>query len=86
MAELLIGRLLVLLDPGKDDRGTVFMSNLGDWRGLQKPYPPTPNGEEPASKEYYDHVIFIKSMSETITHGGVDYQAMTTDAILGVIP
>lgn len=83
---LIRGRLLALLDEGKDDRGIVFESNLGSWRGLEiAPEPIMPEEPLPPT-EYYNHIVFVKNMSETVTVNGVDYQAMHRNAIVAVIP
>lgn len=83
--KLIQGGLLILLDNGKDDRGTVFESNLGSWRGLEISPEPTEPGIPPSPVEHYNHIVFVKNMSETVTIDGTDYQAMHSNAIVGVI-
>lgn len=84
--KLVSGRVLVLLDQGKDDRGVIFQSNLDGYIGLAIPREPPVDPDDPMSPlEFYDHVIFVKNMSETVTIGGVDYQAMHRNAIIAVI-
>jgi len=84
---LMPGRVLVLLDDGKDDRGTIFQSNLMGYRGLEIPREPPAEPEDPPNPvEYYDHVVFVKNMSETVTIDEVEYQAMHRNALVAVIP
>lgn len=82
---LMVGRLIVLLDAGKDNRGIVFQSNLSGYRGLEVPREPHQEGEPIPPVEYYDHIMFVKNMSETVTINGIDYQVMHYNAIVGVI-
>lgn len=83
--ELIRGRLLVLLDEGKDDRGTIFQSSLNGYPGLVFSQEPE-NPEDPQPPhESYNHVVFVKNMSETVAIDGVDYQAMHRNALVGVI-
>ncbi len=82
--ELMKGRLLVLLDEGKDDRGVVFQSNLGGYCGLVVPGDPPEDPMPPA--ESYSHIIFVKEMATEVEIDDVSYQAMHRNAIVGVIP
>ena len=84
--KLMEGRLLVLLDEGKDDRGVIFQSELVGYRGLEMPRIPPEDLDDPWPPiEYYDHVVFVKNMSETVTIDEVEYQAMHRNALVGVL-
>lgn len=46
-------------------------------------------GEDPQpvpEMQWYDHIVFVKEMSDEVEIGGVSYVGMSVDAILAVIP
>ena len=89
--QLLSGRLAVTLDDGKTNRGRIIHSNCSGCRALMVPRPvvDTPVGEDSPpvpEQEYYDHIVFVESMSGPINIGGTVYVGMSECAILAVIP
>ena len=82
---LIRGRLLILPDTGKDDRGVIYKSNLGGWRCLEISPEPTEPGEFSPQIENYNHIIFIKEMATEIEIDGVTYLAMHRNAIVGIL-
>ena len=89
--QLVSGRLLVTLDEGKDNVGRIVQHDCQGEARLMIPRagPVVPEGEEPPivpEMEYYDHVVFVKEMSDDVEVDGVTYVGMGIDAILAVIP
>lgn len=89
--QIVHGRLLVTLDEGKDNVGRIIDSRCQGESRLMIPRTPeeVQPGEEPQSvpeMEHYDHIVFVKEMSDEVEVDGVTYVGMSTDAILAVIP
>ena len=88
MIKLLSGRLLVTLDEGKNNIGKVTQDNLNSFLRIPRKVVETISGEEAtpvAPEEYYDHIIFVKEMSDEVEIDGVTYLGMHRDAIIAVI-
>lgn len=88
---LVSGRVLVTLDEGQQNVGRIVQHTCeGEARLMITSEPQeVPIGEEPppvAEIERYDHIVFIKEMSDEVEIDGVTYLAMSVDAILAVIP
>lgn len=91
MVKLLTGRLLVTLDEGKENIGTVVRHNyLGNTEMMvPRVVPEVMPGEEPPptpESAYYDHIVFVKEMSDEVEIEGVTYIGMSLDAVIAVIP
>ena len=91
MVKLLSGRLLAILDEGKDNIGRVAQHNYLGYRSMIIPkelVQATPDEETPPTPEdvYYDHIIFVKEMSDEVEIDGVTYTGMHRNAIIAVIP
>lgn len=89
--QLVSGRVLVTLDDGEQNIGRIVQHTCeGESRLMITPEPQeVPNGEEPppvAEIGRYDHIVFVKEMSDEVEIDGVTYIAMSADAILAVIP
>ncbi len=89
--QLVYGRVLVTLDEGKQNIGRIVQHTCMGESRLMVPRvePDVPNGEEPQpipEIEYYDHVVFVKEMSDQVIVDGMDYIGMSIDAIIAVIP
>ena len=50
------------------------------------PEPCEPGEEVVPEYEYYDHVVFVKEMSDEVEIDRTSYVGMSTDAIIAVIP
>lgn len=90
MVKLLSGRLLVTLDDGKENVGVIFRHECQGDRSLMVPRPVVDvpvGGEAPPvpEQEYYDHIIFVKEMSDEVEVDGVTYIGMNRDAIIAVV-
>lgn len=89
--QLVSGRMLVTLDEGEQNIGKIVQHTCqGEARLMIAPErQEVPPGEEPspiAEIEYYDHIVFVKEMSDEVDIDSVTYLAMSVDAILAVIP
>lgn len=89
--QLISGRLLVTLDDGKENVGRIVQDKcIGEPRLMIRYVPlEVPLGEESPptpERQRYDHIIFIKEMSDEVEIDGATYVGMTMDAILAVIP
>ena len=93
MAEpkLVYERVLVTLDEGKENIGRIVQHTCRGESRLMIPRIPqvVQPGEEPqATPEilWYDHIVFVKEMSDEVEIDGVSYVGMAVAAILAVIP
>lgn len=90
--KLLSGRLIVTLDDGEDNIGRIISHNCLGNRALMIPREPwsasEPGEEAPPvpEEEYYDHIVFVKEMSDDIEIDGTSYAGMNFSAIIAVIP
>ncbi len=85
--QIVSGRLLVTLDAGKENVGRIIQHKCNaEARLMVLPAPPVPEGEPTPAIAYYDHIVFVKEMSDEVEVGGVPYIGMSVDAILAVIP
>ena len=89
--QIVTGRLLVTLDRGKDNVGRVIESRCQGESRLMIPRVPevVQPGEDPQpvpEMQWYDHIIFVKEMSDEVEIDGESYIGMSVDAILAVIP
>ncbi len=50
------------------------------------PYGEIPEGEPPPERQRYDHIVFVREMSDEVEIDEVTYRAMSVDAVLAVIP
>lgn len=82
--ELLLpdNRILVLPDPGENPTtGTIFQrSTMGGGRFL------VGSGGGLGGESEYNKVLFIREMTTEVEIDGVEYLAMSADAIVGLIP
>lgn len=83
--QLVSGRIRVMLDEDKENVGRIVQHTCkGEARLMiipeQQEVPPV------AEIEYYDHIVFVKEMSDEIEIDGVTYLGMSVDAIIAVIP
>ncbi len=88
MAELQLvsGRVLVALDAGKVNIGRIVQHTCEGESRLMIPYGEIPEGDPSPERQRYDHIVFIKEMSDEVEIDGVTYLGMSVDAILAVIP
>ena len=89
--QIVHGRLLVILDEGKHNIGRIVSSHCQGEPRLMIPRIPeaVPPGQEPQTvpeMEHYDHIVFVKEMSDEVEIDSVTYLGMSVDAILAVIP
>ncbi len=90
MVKLLSGRLLVTLDEGKENVGVIFRHECQGDRSLMIPREvvDVPVGAESppvAPEQYYNHIIFVKEMSDEVDVDGVTYIGMNREAIIALI-
>ena len=93
MAEpkLVYERVLVTLDEGKLNIGRIVQHTCPGESRLMIPRVPqdVQPGEDPQPVPemlWYDHIVFVKEMSDEVEIDGVSYVGMSVDAILAVIP
>jgi len=87
--QIVSGRLLVTLDEDKNNIGRIIESNCKSESRLMTPSESIydPLDETPTQPiEYYDHIVFVKEMSDEVEIDDVSYVGMSVDAILAVIP
>ena len=84
--QLVSGRVLVALDTGKLNVGRIVQHTCEGESRLMIPYGENPEGDPLPERQRYDHIVFIKEMSDEVEIGGVPYLSMSVDAILAVIP
>ncbi len=84
--QIVTGRVLVTLDDGKDNVGRIVQHTCQSESRLMIPFGEIPEGEPPPERQRYDHIVFVKEMSDEVEIAGVPYVGMSVDAILAVIP
>lgn len=67
-------RILVLLDEQSETTGVIFRRS------------PKGGGHFTIGNEESDHVLFVPEMSTVVEIDGQEYQAMHTNAVVGIIP
>lgn len=84
--QIVTGRVLVTLDDGEQNVGRIVQHTcIGESR-LMIPYGEIPEGEPPPERQRYDHIVFVREMSDEVEIDEVTYRAMSVDAVLAVIP
>lgn len=84
--QIVTGRVLVTLDDGKDNVGRIVQHTCQGESRLMIPYGEIPEGEPPPERQRYDHIVFVREMSDEVEIDEVTYRAMSVDAVLAVIP
>ena len=84
--QIVTGRVLVTLDDGKDNVGRIVQHTCQGESRLMIPYGEIPEGEPPPERQRYDHIVFVREMSDEVEIDEVTYRAMSAYAILAVIP
>ena len=84
-------RLLVTLDEGKLNVGRIVQSLCqGEARLMIPRVPeviqPGEDAQPVPEMQWYDHIVFVKEMSDEVEIDGVSYVGMSVDAIIAVIP
>jgi len=80
------GRVLIELDAGETDRGTIVDSNCAGNRLLS--YPWTYDGDgvpTPPDPPEHTHIVFCEAMSVSQNIGGVPHAACPLGAIVGFL-
>ena len=83
--------MLVTLDGDKQNIGRIVQHRCYDEARIRIPRVPEvlEPGQEPQSVPeftYYDHIVFVKEMSDEVEIDNVTYIGMSSTAILAVIP
>lgn len=74
-------RILVLPDEGSDTTGIIFRrSTMGGGHFV------VGSGGGLGGENEYDHVLFAEYMATEVEMNGVEYLAMHTNAVVGLIP
>ncbi len=84
--QLVSGRVLVALDAGKVNIGRIVQHTCEGESRLMIPYGENPEGDPPPERQRYDHIVFVREMSDEVEIDEVTYRAMSVDAIFAVIP
>ena len=84
-------RVLVTLDEGKQNIGRIVQHTCQGESRLMIPRVPqdVQPGEDPGpmpEMQRYDHIVFVKEMSDEVEIDGVTYVGMSVAAIIAVIP
>lgn len=80
------GRILVKLDDGETDKGTIVESNCEGYRLLSYPmiYDEYGHPTEP-DPPYHTHIVFCEALSVSRDVGGLPHAAMHLNAIVGFL-
>ena len=72
-----LGTILVLVDGGSETTGTIFRRSAmggGHFKASTDPIIES------------DHILFVVDMATEVEVDGVEYMAMGSDAVVGIIP